>query len=1159
MTPPFPPAAPVTPPGPRRAPATPAGWPRRLAVAAALAVLLAGSTALASAVEEGFEQAGTTWKIGDCDVTHRVVAHVRTTEAPHRGKACERIVLEAASGTTLRLELPVQPARVIDEWRASVWVRADRPDIRVGAIVRLPAYRSARTGQPVTLLVPGRVSLGADRWEQLAVAEPATALRRALPALRAEHGPSADLSGAEIVALVLDLYSRPGHYDVSIDDLEIGGIVPSRDAPAAFPAGPAMAAIPAADQSAGPDEPGGVVLASADTDAAAEPAAIDTAPPPAAAPAPPGPVRGAAPAAPPLAWNAPAGAGTPPSPFATGRTAAPAARAPADPVTGINRGVLEVAGEPFFPRVLDHSGEPFEAIAALGFNAVRLPAPASGDQIDDARRTGLWIVCPPPQLPEVDVRRAETLPVFSKNWDRVLLWDMGTGLAEGDVERLAEHARRVRTCDQHAGRPLVASADSGLRSLSRHVDMLVARRTVLGTSMELGSWHAWLRDRPRLARPGTPFLATLSTELDPRTARQAASLAGIGAAGLAVDPESLGLASLAAVAAGSRGLFFTSTRRIDGDDHESRLRAAAARAMNLRLRLLEPWAAAGRFSTAVTASDPEVRGVVLEAARARMVVAWRDVQGSQVVASHYHGDMPAETAPVTLLLGGIPEAHQAWEVSPGGLRPLRHRRVTGGVSVVVDPFRSQTLVLVTGDPAVAAWVQSRLREQAGAALASSRERAALLVADAADLLGRIPPLALGRLPVPAMVSAASQDSAAAEALAASDPSASIARYERAAAIAGQVERLVWEKGVVATGSIVAGPLATSDATLVEHWRFVEALAATSAGPELLPGGGMEKIDELASGGWRHFALDQKLLRTGVEVSRSQPAGGGGCLVIRAEPVDPAAAPPIVETPPVWITTPPVAAPSGKLVQIEARVWVPAAVKGSVDGLLVFDSIGGPALAERVGPGPQWRRLVLYRIVPPDPEPLSVTFALTGMGEARIDEVSVRVLERGGGPMTLVSNGAGGATPSRANPFPSPQELLAPPAGLPAAGAAPSWTPGTPPGGAAQASSPSAWPGMNLEWPKLPFASSSNQPPPGPGGGRIDPFKRAGVEASQPAPRAPDLPPSAPLPEPPLPDSPFPPEEAPLPPADGVLPLDPDPFPSDAPPLPPGDVPPAAPP
>jgi hypothetical protein len=33
--------------------------------------------------------------------------------------------------------------------------------------------------------------------------------------------------------------------------------------------------------------------------------------------------------------------------------------------------------------------------------------------------------------------------------------------------------------------------------------------------------------------------------------------------------------------------------------------------------------------------------------------------------------------------------------------------------------------------------------------------------------------------------------------------------------------------------------------------------------------------------------------------------------------------------------------------------------------------------------------------------------------------------------------------------------------------------------------------MNLEWPKiLPFGSSPNTPPPGPGGGTIDPFKRA---------------------------------------------------------------------
>jgi hypothetical protein len=760
--------------------------------------------------------------------------------------------------------------------------------------------------------------------------------------------------------------------------------------------------------------------------------------------------------------------------------------APQDPPTGLSRGVLEVGGMPFFPRAIDHNGEPLEWLASLGFNCVRLPAPASSDLLAEAREAGLWVVCPPPQLPDVDVRDPESLPIFSSNWDRVLLWDMGSGLAEGDVEALAERARRVRACDMHAGRPLIASADSSLRNVSRHVDLLVARRTVLGTSLELTDYLTWLRERPRLTRPGTPILTTLSTELDPKTARQANALAGIGGRGLSVDPESLTLAAMSAVAAGTRGILFTSMRRLDGEDRESRARAAAARAMNLKLKLLEPWGAAGRFAATAQSSDPEVKAFVLEAARARMVLVWRSVQGSQVVARHYAGDMPKENTPLTLLVPGVPEAHQAWEVSPGGLRPVRQKRVTGGVSIVLDSFRSSGLLLLSGDPAVTAHVQERVRELTPIALASARSVAGLVLADGAELLARLPPSALGHLPAAAMLSEAQRNALEGEALAATDMAAAIAKIERAAAIGGQFERLTWERGVVATGSMVAGPLATSDATLAEHWRFVEALGSVQAGANLLPGGGMERIDELSGSGWRHFAVDQPEIRTAVEIARDDPASGAASLEIRAEPTNPAEAPVVVETPPVWITSPPIAAPTGKLLQIEARVWVPQAVKGSVDGLLVFDSIGGPALAERVGMTPGWRRLVLYRIVPADAagEPLMVTFAMTGLGAARIDDVSIRVVDRGAGvPGMVVSTSP---QDPAVGSFPQPSELLGPatiPTPLPPAQP-------TRPKRSDTVAAP-AWPGMNLEWPKMmPFGQSPNTPPPGPGGGRIDPFKRA---------------------------------------------------------------------
>ena len=762
-----------------------------------------------------------------------------------------------------------------------------------------------------------------------------------------------------------------------------------------------------------------------------------------------------------------------------------AAQAAADPPAGLARGVLEVNGLPFFPRSIDWNGEPFAMLSELGFNCVRLPEPATADQLAEARAAGVWVICPPPPIPEVDLRDPENVPML-RHWDRVLAWDLGTGLSEDTIEQIAEQGRRIRACDPRSGRPLIGSADSGLRGVSRHVDMLIARRSVLGTSLELVDWLEWLRERPRLARPGTPLLCTLGTELDPAAARQAAALAGIGSRGLAIDPESLALAAFSAVAGGTRGILFTSSQRLDGDGGEARMRAAALRETNLRLRVVEPWGSAGRFASRAKTSSPEVQAFVMEAARARLVLAWRCVQGSQIVAKRYEGtDLPGEDQALTILVPGVPEAHRAWEVAPGGLRPARQQRVTGGVAVTLDAFTTHGVVLLSGEPAVTGHVQELVRTLAPLEIDSARSLASIALGTAGDLLGRLPPQALsGPPPVAAvaMLTEAGRLATAGEALIASEPAAAVRSLRKAAAIAGQFERRVWENAVKAEGSMVASPLSGSDATLGEAWQFIAARAATAPSSELLTGGDMEQIGQLAQGGWRHFARAQGDIQTAVEVIRSQPASGQGCLRMTARPTDPKAAPVVVETPPVWITTPPLAAPAGKLLAISAQVWVPEAITGSVDGLLVFDSLGGPALAERVGPSKGWRRLVLYRIVPPEAagEPVTVTFALSGLGEARIDDVSVNPLERssGGTPAALVS------TP-RDQPagrgFPSPADLLQPAPLPPAAAAVPPAVAG--PG------NPAVWPGASLGWPKLnPFAA--NEPPPGPGGGTIDPFKRA---------------------------------------------------------------------
>jgi hypothetical protein len=412
------------------------------------------------------------------------------------------------------------------------------------------------------------------------------------------------------------------------------------------------------------------------------------------------------------------------------------------------------------------------------------------------------------------------------------------------------------------------------------------------------------------------------------------------------------------------------------------------------------------------------------------------------------------------------------------------------VSVTLEDFTTQALVLFSGEPAVTAHIQSRIRGMAQQELSSARTTAAIALAAAGDLLGRLPPQALsGPPPVNAvpMLTEAGRLAAEAEAIAAVDPTVATLKLRRAAAIAGQFERRVWENGVKAEGSMVSSPLLASDTALGEEWQFVAARGATVPGPELLRGGGMERIEDLAGGGWRHFAHAASDIQTSVEIGRANPATGQGCLRLAAKASSDEETPVVIETPPVWVTTPPLQSPAGKLVEISAQVMVPKPIGGSVDGLFVFDSLGGPALGERVAATKVWRRLVLHRIVPAEAagEPITVTFALTGLGVALIDDVSIRVIDRGvpGGVV---------AVPVSASPrgdgvrgFPSPDELLAAPPPVPAP---PSDT--TPPSAAAApAGAGPAWPGMNLEWPKLiPFGQSADEP--GPDGGTIDPFKRA---------------------------------------------------------------------
>jgi hypothetical protein len=215
---------------------------------------------------------------------------------------------------------------------------------------------------------------------------------------------------------------------------------------------------------------------------------------------------------------------------------------------------------------------------------------------------------------------------------------------------------------------------------------------------------------------------------------------------------------------------------------------------------------------------------------------------------------------------------------------------------------------------------------------------------------------------------------------------------QAARALDQVQRLDFERVVQVWGSPVSSPLAVSYTTLPDLKALAEQLQTSRLGHNRLSGGDFEDLAELRRAGWQHYRHPVAGLRTEVSLTPTEPHSGRFSLRLSASAEgDARTAPYCVVTPPVWVTSPPVQVPSGQLIRIHGWVRVPRLDTGSDDGLLIVDSLAGEASAERIGPTHEWRELTLYRIAPPSGI-ATITFALSGYGQAEIDGVTIAPVE-----------------------------------------------------------------------------------------------------------------------------------------------------------------------
>ena len=914
------------------------------------------------------------WKYVGGDVAVRELEH-RVEANAQDATSVERITLEAGPGTAAYYFSPLAPAPLIAEMKAAVVLKANSPGLQVFLSVVLPRTRHPQTGEPLTILIPGSQYRVAGEWEWLTVADVGPALQREVRTLRLQIRRDIDVREAYVDGIVLNLYGGPGTTDVSIGPVQLQGFLPLPGVgPSALGAGTSVTA------SAGAVSPVPAPLVSGDT-----------------SPRPSGPLfqkrlqrdwlntplgnhRE-------LDWNT-----------TQSRADIIPAQHITTPAVEMVGSVLRVDGKAFFPRAIEYQGEPFDLVQRLGFNTVWIRQPVDERLLAEARQAGLAVILRPDArlfgIQETGLQRT-----IGPSYDGVIAWDMGTQLSPREVEELKILAEKLRHVDPMANRPIIAEPLTQLLAASRAVDVFVIGRNPVFSDLELTDYGTWLRSRPLLARPGTPVWVTVPTHPDRAVMLQWQQW-GLSSDQIdRIPADQVRLLTYLALTAGARGLLFRSQSSLSGTDSATRERCLSLELMNRELEWIEPFLAAGQFLSLVPSDQREVIGALFRTDRARLLVPLWLGPRAQFVPGQSAADQ------VTFVIPGVPESNSAYLLLPNTLEPLAGERVAGGMQVRIKEFGPTSLVVLTQDPTVLSFLAGRARSLGPRIVQLERELAEITIGQVRrqhQTLMKYGPF------VPQADSwfrmAAQEITSADKAVAAGDYPAAFRHIHRAMRPILLIRRVDWEAFALSLGDIVSWPAATSFDTLEAHLRWMDNLSDGPWGQNRLPGGCFEAGGQITAMGWQPYQHAIEGIYAQAEVSPSAARSGSFGLLMTVRATQPERDKALVESPPIWVESPAIPVEPGEWICIEGWISIPRRITGSVDGLMIVDSLGGEVLARRIGQTVGWRPFRLFRRAGNDRE-IRITFVMTGIGEVCLDDITVKGLspekqQSPGGPPEL---------------------------------------------------------------------------------------------------------------------------------------------------------------
>lgn len=959
-----------------------------------LAAALAAGPALGQDIHrDGFAGREPAWRRGPNTVRGQELLHRITDQAAHNGPTCEhfRVATPVAHADPAHMlyVYPTPPAPVSDALSGGVWVKANRSGVTLMARVALPRSRHPdRPAEHLTAYMPlgdsGKYT-HTGRWQQLQLRQAPERLKELRQTLRLKYRRDIDTAGAYIDQLALNLYRGPGTVDVFADDLTIGPVRDAgrRRAPDRHPRRN-NGGLPVRLSGNRLTVDGKLAFVRAVRHSGGTPLHV---------------LRDAG-------FNA----------VWFGPEASEAAIEEA-----VRHGLWII---PSLPLLRPERAEPDDPYSVT------------------ARSTH------DPRTPEGLVA---SIKRFSAG-DGVLFWDFGTGRSRRDLRAVARTAEAVRLADP--GRPRAIDTWDGLQDFPMHVDLVGTHRWPLFSSLELSNYREWLEQRAHLT-PGDAYRWTwVQTHVPPAHARlvYGDTLAKGTDQPVGPSPGQIRLMTYLAMASGCRALGFWSDKFL-ADSHHGRGRLLAMALLNAEIEMLKPaLLGCGDRPTWVATSHPSVKAAVMRGGGAMGSVVVLPVWvGSPQDAGHQCVPGQCAARDLTITVPQVPSGAQPWEVLPGHVRSLqgKARRVLGGTQIVIPEFDMTAAVVFTNDlgpdgPVV--WWQSHARARARQVAQWAIDLAAEEYRKTEHVLRRLQAMsAAGQVPAvpesePLMARARDYLAQARRRHTDRDDRSAYLLGRRALRPLRVVMRAHWERAVKHLDTPTASPHAASFYTLPDHWRTATQLRTLAPGPSVLPGGGFEgpapralpdpklppgwrvAADSQDDARWQAVRVDAKPMRLPPTPPRLVPAGpfaptlrqrrprldtagppgpelGGHCLRLtvttaKDEKGQPSPAPKALEQTYLAVLSPEVSLPPGSLVRVSGWMHLLKPVRGSSDGVLLFDSAGGEALGVRLTVPTLWRQFRLYRRVPPNGK-LSLTVMLTGVGQVWIDNLKIEPLEGAG--------------------------------------------------------------------------------------------------------------------------------------------------------------------